>query len=88
LAVILLKPNSVYSAEACKLNLEREILLDVVFSPSGSDVHVNPVVKGLGHRLDESAVRAAEQIKTKPALSNGGAIDFPTVIHVAFQMAY
>jgi TonB family protein len=86
--VILAKPKPMYSAEALKLNLEGEVLLDVIFSASGGDVHVNRVVKGLGHGLDESAVRAAEQIKYKPAMSNGHPVDFPAVIHIVFQMAY
>ena len=86
--VILAKPKPQYSAEALKLNLEGEVLLDVIFPASGGEVHVNRVVKGLGHGLDEAAVRAAEQIKYKPALSNGHAVDFPAVIHIVFQMAY
>jgi len=49
---------------------------------------VNRVVKGLGHGLDESAVKAAEQIKYKPAMSNGHPVDFPAVVHIVFQMAY
>ncbi len=86
--VILAKPRPTYSAEALKLNLEGEVLLDVIFPASGGEVHVNRVVKGLGHGLDESAVRAAEAIKFKPALSNGHPVDFPAVIHIVFQMAY
>jgi TonB family protein len=86
--VILAKPNPVYSAEAIKLNLEGEVLLDVVFLASGNEVQVNRVVKGLGHGLDEAATRAAQQIKYKPAMSNGHAVDFPAVIHIVFQIAY
>ena len=86
--VILAKPKPMYSAEALKLNIEGEVLLDVIFPASGGEVHVNRVVKGLGHGLDESAVRAAEQIKFKPALSNGHPVDFPAVIHIVFQTAY
>jgi len=86
--VILAKPKPVYSAEALKLNLEGEVLLDVVFPASGGAVQVNRVVKGLGHGLDEAAVRAAEQIKFKPAVSNGHPVDFPAVIHIVFQIAY
>jgi TonB family protein len=86
--VILAKPRPMYSAEALKLNIEGEVLLDVIFPASGGAVHVNRVVKGLGHGLDESAVQAAEQIKFKPALSNGHPVDFPAVIHIVFQMAY
>jgi len=86
--VILAKPKPVYTAEALKLNLEGEVLLDVVFPASGGEVQVNRVVKGLGHGLDEAAMRAAQQIKYKPALSNGHAVDFPAVVHIVFQIAY
>jgi TonB family protein len=86
--VILAKPKPVYSAEALKLNIEGEVLLDVIFPASGAEVRVNRVVKGLGHGLDEAAIRAAEQIKYKPAMSNGHPVDFPAVIHIVFQMAY
>ena len=86
--VILAKPKPMYSAEALKLNLEGEVLLDVIFPASGNEVHVNRVIKGLGHGLDEEAIRAAEQIKYKPALSSGHPVDFPALIHIVFQMAY
>ena len=86
--VILAKPRPVYSAEALKLNLEGEVLLEVVFPASGGEVQVNRVVKGLGHGLDESAMRAAQQIKYKPAMSNGHPVDFPAVVHIVFQTAY
>jgi TonB family protein len=86
--VILAKPKPMYSQEALKLNLEGEVLLEVIFPASGGEVHVNRVIKGLGHGLDEAAMRAAQQIKYKPALSNGHAVDFPAVIHIVFQMAY
>jgi TonB family protein len=86
--VILDKPKPVYTAEAIKLNLEGEVLLEVVFPASGGQVQVNRVIKGLGHGLDEAAMRAAEAIKYKPALSNGHAVDFPAVVHIVFQIAY
>ena len=85
---ILSKPRPVYSAEALKLNLEGEVLLDVIFPASGGQVHVNRIVKGLGHGLDEAATHAAEMIKFKPAISNGHPVDFPAVIHIVFQTAY
>lgn len=85
--VILAKPKPVYSAEALKLNLEGEVLLEVVFPASGGEVQVNRIIKGLGHGLDEAATRAAQQIKYKPALSNGHPVDFPAVVHIVFQTA-
>jgi TonB family protein len=86
--VILAKPKPVYTAEAIKMNLEGEVLLEVVFPASGGEVQVNRVVKGLGHGLDEAATRAAQLIKFKPATSNGHPVDFPAVVHIVFQIAY
>jgi TonB family protein len=86
--VILAKPKPVYTAEAIKLNLEGEVLLEVVFPASGGEVRVNRVIKGLGHGLDEAATRAAQQIKFKPALSGGHPVDFPAVVHIVFQIAF
>jgi TonB family protein len=85
--VILAKPKPAYTPEAIKLALEGEVLLEVVFPAAGGEVQVNRVVKGLGHGLDESAVRAAQQIKYKPAISNGHPVDFPAVVHIVFQIA-
>lgn len=83
---ILYKPKPVYTDEARKLNIEGEVLLEVVFGANG-DLHVNRVVRGLGHGLDEAAVGAASKIKFKPAQRNGAPIDSLSVVHVMFQMA-
>jgi TonB family protein len=85
--VILDKPNPVYSAEAKKMGLEGEVLVEVVFPASGP-VRVVRVIKGLGHGLDEAALRAAEQIRFKPALQSGQPVDFPATVHIVFQIAY
>ncbi len=85
--VIVSKPNPVYSDEARKLGLEGDVLVDVVFLASGT-VQVNHVVKGLGHGLDEAAIRAAQQIKFKPALQGGAPVDFPATVHIVFQLAF
>jgi TonB family protein len=85
--VILAKPNPVYSEEARKLGIEGEVLVEVVFQATGQ-VKTVRVVKGLGHGLDEAALRAAEQIRFKPALENGHAVDFPAIAHIVFQLAY
>jgi TonB family protein len=84
--VILVKPNPVYTDEARKLNLEGEVVLDVIFPASGP-VHVNRVISGLGHGLDENAIKAAQQIQFKPAISDGHAVDFPAKVHIVFQIA-
>jgi len=84
---ITFKPNPVYTDEASSLKLEGEVLLEVNFSANGT-LHVNRVVRGLGHGLDEAAVAAASKIRFKPALRNGQPMDSTAVVHVTFQMAY
>jgi TonB family protein len=84
---ITFKPNPVYTQEARQLKLEGEVLLEVSFSANGT-LHVDRVVKGLGHGLDEAAIAAANKIRFKPALRSGQPVDSTAVVHVMFQLAY
>jgi TonB family protein len=84
---LLSKPNPIYTDEARRLGIEGEVLLDVVFLASGQ-IKVNGVMKGLGHGLDEAAIRAAQQIRFKPAVQEGHAVDFPATVHIVFQIAF
>jgi TonB family protein len=81
------KPNPTYSDEARKLRLEGEVLLEVLFSSTGQ-LHVNRVVRGLGHGLDEAAIAAANKMRFKPAMRSGVPVDSTAVVHVVFQLAY
>jgi TonB family protein len=81
------KPNPIYTQEARELKLEGEVLLEVSFSANGT-LHVNRVVRGLGHGLDEAAIAAANKIRFKPALRLGQPVDSTAVVHVSFQLAY
>src|SRR5262249_42472987 len=83
---ILYKPKPTYTDEARKLNLEGEVLLEVLFEANGQ-LHVNRVVRGLGHGLDEAAVAATNKIKFKPAQRNGSPVDFTGTVTVTFQLA-
>jgi len=85
-AEITFKPRPVYTDEGRQLKIEGEVLIDVVFSATGQ-IQILRVVHGLGHGLDESAVRAAEKIQFKPALKDGHPTDFEAVVHVVFQLA-
>jgi len=84
---ITFKPNPVYTAEAKSLKLEGEVLLEVSFSANGT-LHVNRVVRGMGHGLDEAATDAANRIRFKPALRYGQPVDSTAIVHVSFQLAY
>ncbi len=84
---ITFKPNPAYTDEARNLKLQGEVLLEVMFGANGS-LHVNRVVRGLGHGLDETAIAAANKMRFKPAMRAGQAVDSTAVVHVVFQMAY
>jgi len=81
------KPKPVYTEEGRNLKLEGDVALDVVFLANGT-VQVTKVVSGLGHGLDEAAVRAAQQIKFKPAKRDNENVDFPARIRIQFRLAY
>jgi TonB family protein len=85
--VILSKPIPMYTDEARKLGIEGEVLVEVIFRASGQ-VQTVRVVQGLGHGLDEAALHAAQQIRFKPALQEGHAVDFPAIAHIIFQLAF
>jgi TonB family protein len=69
------------------MKLEGEVLLEMTFYANGT-LHVNRVVRGLGHGLDEAAMSAANKIRFKPALRSGQPVDSTVIVHVVFQMAY
>jgi TonB family protein len=84
---ILEKPRPEYTAEGRSLRVEGDVVIDLVFLANGS-VQINRVVSGLGHGLDEAAVRAAQQIKFKPAKRESAPVDFPARVRIEFRLAY
>jgi TonB family protein len=85
-AEILFKPTPAYTQEARSQRIEGEVLLEVVLEASGS-LRILRVVRGLGHGLDDNAVKAAEQIHFKPAMRDGQPTDSTVVLHIIFQLA-
>ena len=84
---VISKPRPVYTQEARNLKLEGEVLLEVLFGANGQ-LHVNRVVRGLGHGLDENAMAAANKMQFKPAMRNGLPVDSTAIVHVVYQLAY
>ena len=80
------KPNPEYTEEGRRLKIDGEVRLEVLFSTSGQ-VQVVRILQGLGHGLDEEAVKAAQQIKFKPASHQGQPIDSTAVVRIIFQLA-
>jgi TonB family protein len=83
---VLSKPAVQYTAEARQLRVQGDVVLSVTFLASGQ-VIVNGVIQGLGHGLDEEARRVAQQIRFRPATSNGRPVDVTTRIRITFQLA-
>lgn len=83
---ILYKPKPLYTQEARQIRLQGEVLVRVTFGASG-ELHVQEVVRGLGHGLDEAALRAAQQIRFRPALRNGAPYDSTALVHIVFELA-
>ena len=84
---ILDKPRPEYTAEGRSLRLEGDVVLELVFLADGT-IQINRVVSGLGHGLDEAAIKAAKQIRFKPAKREGQAVDFPARVRIEFRLAY
>lgn len=84
---ILDKPQPEYTAEGRNMKVEGDVVIQLVFKANGT-IQIGHVVSGLGHGLDESAMRAAQQIKFKPAKREGEPVDYPAQVRIQFRLAY
>jgi periplasmic protein TonB len=81
------KPQPVYTDEAKQLHVEGVVTIHIRVSNTGA-VSVIGVVHGLGHGLDEAALRTAQGMRFTPSLDNSGhPVDWDGVVKVNFQMA-
>ena len=83
---ILSKPTPAYTDEARALKIEGEVALEVEFTATG-EVRVLQVVRSLGHGLDESAARAVQGMRFKPAQRHGQPVDVRTIVNIVFRLA-
>jgi TonB family protein len=82
---ITFEPKPDYTDEGRERKINGEVRLEVLFRSNGQ-VHVVRVLQGLGHGLDEQAIKAAEQIKFKPALHEGQPVDSTALVHIIFEL--
>jgi TonB family protein len=80
------KPRPAYTEDARTHRIEGEVVLEVLFGATG-DLKVQRVVRGLGYGLDESAVKAASQIRFRPALQSGQPYASTALVHIVFELA-
>lgn len=84
---VIYKPRPAYTAEATAMHLEGTVSVRIRVSSNGS-VSVVGVTTGLGHGLDESAMRAVQGTRFKPAIdASGSPVDWEGVVNISFQMA-
>jgi TonB family protein len=84
---ILFKPRPDYTNEARNRKVEGEVLVRVLFT-AGGEVRVLETLRTLGHGLDDNALKAARQIRFKPATRSGVPVDSTAVVHIVFELAY
>jgi TonB family protein len=75
-----------YTSEARQMKIQGDVVLRVTITTSGQMI-VHNVIHGLGHGLDESAMRTAPTYKFRPATQNGQAVEYTTNIIIKFQTA-
>jgi TonB family protein len=84
--VLISRQQPEYTTEARQLKIEGDVVLRVTITTRG-EMLVQTVVRGLGHGLDEAAVRSAPSYKFQPATKDGQPVEFTTNIIIKFQTA-
>ena len=84
--VVLEDPLPPYTEEARRANVEGKILLQLIVRKDGTADSFN-ILQGLGHGLDESAIRTvANRWRFKPGTLDGNPVDVQILIEVAFRL--
>jgi TonB family protein len=83
---VIYKPKPEYTEEARSLHLEGTVYVKIHVSATGA-VSVIGVQSGLGHGLDQAAVRAVQAMRFQPAVANGQPTDWDGVVNINFQLA-
>lgn len=83
---LLFKPKPEYTEEARNLHLEGNVQVKIHVSATGA-VTVMGVQSGLGHGLDQAAVKACQGMRFQPAMANGQPTDWDGIVSINFQMA-
>jgi TonB family protein len=83
---ILYKPRPAYTAEARRAHIEGDIILEVLFTGSGT-LRVLRTVRGLGYGLEQNAIDAASKIRFRPAREDGHPVDTVATVRITFQIA-
>ena len=84
---VLFKAKPEYTAEAKEMHIEGTVAVRLRVLANGS-VEVLGISSGLGHGLDQSALRVAQTMRFSPATDTSGSpVNWEGVVNVAFQLA-
>lgn len=84
---VLYKPKPEYTAEARQMHLEGNISVRIHVSASGAVQVLGISGSGLGHGLNEAAIRAVQAMRFQPATRNGQPVDWEGTVNISFQLA-
>lgn len=84
---VLYKPRPEYTAEARQLHLEGVINVRIHVSATGVVQVLGIVGNGLGHGLNEAALRAAQGLRFSPAMQDGHPVEWDGTVGFNFQQA-
>lgn len=84
---VVYKPKPEYTAEARQLHLEGVINVRIHVSATGSVQVLGIVGSGLGHGLNEAALRAAQGLRFSPAMQDGHPVEWDGTVGFNFQQA-
>jgi TonB family protein len=84
--VVTFEPKPQYTESARAAHISGEVVLRVRFTAEGT-VKVLGLVQGLGHGLDDSAIKTAETMRFVPATRDGQPVSFETLVRITFQLA-
>ena len=83
---LLFKPKPEYTAEARQQKIEGTVYVKIHLTPDGT-VQVIGISSGLGHGLDQAAMRAVQSMRFTPAMQDGRPIGWDGVVNINFQLA-
>jgi protein TonB len=84
---VIYKPRPVYTPAATAAKVEGVVSVKIHVAANGA-VTVLGVTSGLGYGLDQSAIRAVQGTRFRPAVdANGNPTDWDGVVNISFQMA-
>jgi periplasmic protein TonB len=83
--IALSQPMPPYTEEARKARIDGTVVLHATIRKDGTADNIK-VCKGVGYKLDESAIKAVSKWRFVPAKKNGVEVDVKSKIEIRFRV--